>query len=56
MTAQQQDKERLMMLLAQEQQNMQRILTAGPSSRPGFWQRVGEWFSKATQAPPDSPI
>jgi len=43
------EKERLMMLLAQEQQNMQRLLSAGQPSRPGFWQRVGEWFSKATQ-------
>ena len=37
-------------------ENQQRLLTAGqPSSRPGFWQWVGEWFNKVTQPPSDTP-
>ena len=36
-------------------ENQQRLLSAG-QPRPGFWQRVGDWFSRATQPPPDSPI
>jgi len=31
-------------------ENQQRLLSAG-QPRPGFWQRVGEWFNKATQPP-----
>ncbi len=34
-------------------ENQQRLLTSG-QPRPGLWQRVSEWFGKATQPPPDN--
>jgi len=48
----QQDKERLMMLLAQEQQNVQRILTAGqPTPRKGFRDKIRQWWQEGQQTP-----
>ena len=47
-----QEKERLMMLLAQEQQNIQRLLTAGtPAPRKGFKDRMREWWEGIQQGP-----
>ncbi len=47
-----QEKERLMMLLAQEQQNMQRMLTAGtPAPRKGFRDKMREWWEGTQQTP-----
>lgn len=45
--------EKLRLLSVVESQRQ--LLTAGQSSRLGLWQQIGEWFSKATQPPPDSP-
>ena len=45
-----QEKERLMMLLAQEQQNMQRMLTAvTPAPRKGFRDKIRQWWEGIQQ-------
>ncbi len=49
-----QEKERLMMLLAQEQQNVQRLLSAGtpaPAPRRGFRDKIREWWEGTQQTP-----
>jgi len=47
-----QEKERLMMLLAQEQQNIQRLLTAGtPAPRKGFRDKMRQWWQGTQQTP-----
>ena len=44
--------ERLMILLAQEQQNMQRLLSAGtPTPRRGFRDKIRQWWEGIQQTP-----
>ena len=44
--------ERLMILLAQEQQNMQRLLSAGtPTPRKGFRDKIRQWWEGIQQTP-----
>ena len=48
----QQEKERLMMLLAQEQQNVQRLLSVGrPAARRGFRDKIRQWWEGTQQTP-----